>query len=118
MNSQHWVFVREGLDDFRKSCPRHQHSKDVSLPHVHHRLPQATPKKRQDGLPQEATLLSKLPQARKAFLEDVEDNMALHPLALYPHLEETLPPEVICLGLMGCSLGWGSENKPLQPPRL
>lgn len=97
VNSRRWVFLREGLDDFRKGCARHQHPKDVSLPHVHHRLPQATPKKRQNGLPEGATRLSKLPQARKAFLEGVEDSMALHPLALYPHLEEALPPQVICL---------------------
>ncbi|XP_057628436.1 protein FAM47E [Chionomys nivalis] len=95
VNSRHWVFVREGLDDFRKGCPRHQHPKDVSLPRVHHRLPQATPKKKQNGLPEGAALLSKLPQARKAFLECVEDRMALHPLALYPHLEEALPPELL-----------------------
>ncbi|XP_050006223.1 protein FAM47E [Alexandromys fortis] len=94
VNSRRWVFLREGLDDFRKGCARHQHPKDVSLPHVHHRLPQATPKKRQNGLPEGATRLSKLPQARKAFLEGVEDSMALHPLALYPHLEEALPPQL------------------------
>lgn len=117
VNSRRWVFVREGLDDFRKGSHQHQHPKDVSLPHVHHRLPQATPKKRQNGLPEGAALLSKLPQVRKAFLEDVEDNMTLHPLTLYPHLEEALPPQVICLGLRGCSLGWGSENNSLQVPR-
>ncbi|XP_076402748.1 protein FAM47E isoform X3 [Peromyscus maniculatus bairdii] len=59
------------------------------------RLPQATPKKRQNGLPKGAALLSKLSQARKAFLEDVEDNVALHALALYPHLEEALPAELL-----------------------
>nr|XP_048281854.1 protein FAM47E [Myodes glareolus] len=95
VNSRRWVFVREGLDDFPKGRHQHQHPKDVSLPHVHHRLPQATPKKRQNGLPEGATLLSKLPQARKAFLLDVEDNMALHPLTLYPHLEEALPPQLL-----------------------
>ncbi|EGW02499.1 Protein FAM47E [Cricetulus griseus] len=94
MNSQHWVFVREGLDDFRKGCPPHQHPKGV-LPHIHHRLPQATPEKRQNGLPKGAARSSKLSQARKAFLEDMEDNMALHPLALYPHLEEALPAELL-----------------------
>ncbi|KAK7830927.1 hypothetical protein U0070_018471 [Myodes glareolus] len=95
VNSRRWVFVREGLDDFPKGRHQHQHPKDVSLPHVHHRLPQATPKKRQNGLPEGAALLSKLPQARKAFLLDVEDNMALHPLTLYPHLEEALPPQLL-----------------------
>ncbi|CAO2639323.1 Protein FAM47E [Lemmus lemmus] len=95
VNSRRWVFVREGLDDFRKGCPRHQHPKDVFLPHVQHRLPQATPKQRQNGLSKGAALLSKLPQGRKAFLEDVEDSTALHPLALYPHLEEALPPELL-----------------------
>lgn len=119
VNSRRWVFVREGLDDFRKGRHQYQHPKDVSLPHVHHRLSPAIPKKRQNGLPEGAALLSKLPQARKAFLEDAEDNTALHPLTLYPHLEEALPPQVICLGLglRGCSLGWGSENNSLQVPR-
>ncbi|XP_052591343.1 protein FAM47E isoform X4 [Peromyscus californicus insignis] len=94
LNSRRWVFVKEELDDFRKGCSPRQRPKDVFLPHIHHRLPQATPKKRQDGLPKGVALLSKLSQARKAFLEDVEDNMALHPLALYPHLEEALPDEL------------------------
>ncbi|XP_036056934.1 protein FAM47E isoform X2 [Onychomys torridus] len=93
LNSQRWVFVREELDDFRKRCSPHQHPKDVFLPHIHHRLPQATPKKRQDGLSKGAAL-SKLSQARKAFLEDGEDNMALHPLALCRHLQEALPAEL------------------------
>ncbi|XP_059130664.1 protein FAM47E isoform X2 [Peromyscus eremicus] len=94
LNSRRWVFVREELDDFRKGCSPHQRPKNVFLPHIHHRLPQATPKKRQDGLPRGAALLSKLSQARKAFLEDMEDNKVLHPLAFYPHLEEALPAEL------------------------
>lgn len=89
------MFVKEELDDFRKGCCPRQRPKDVILPHIHHRLPQATPKKRQNGLPKGAALLSKLTQTRKAFLEDVEDNVALHALALYPHLEEALPAEVM-----------------------
>ncbi|CAH6884087.1 protein FAM47E [Phodopus roborovskii] len=95
MISQRWVFVREGLDDFRKDCPPHRSPKSVLLPHIHPRLPQATPKKRQNGLPRGAAPWSKVAQAGEAFLEDIEDNETLHLLALYPHLGEALPAELL-----------------------
>ncbi|KAL6048003.1 hypothetical protein STEG23_036124 [Scotinomys teguina] len=94
LDSQRWVFVREELDDSRKGCPPGQRPKDVFLPHIHHRLSHATPKKRQNGLPKGAASLSKLSQAREAFLQDLEDQVALHPLALH-HLEESLPAELL-----------------------
>lgn len=93
LNSRHWVFVKE--DDFRKDCPAHQGSKDAFLPVIHHGTPKATPKKRLGRLPKGATLLSKLSKAEKAFLEEVEANSALHPLALYPQLKEALPAELL-----------------------
>uniref|UniRef100_A0A8C6QU87 Family with sequence similarity 47, member E n=1 Tax=Nannospalax galili TaxID=1026970 RepID=A0A8C6QU87_NANGA len=99
LNSRRWVFVREGLDDFRKSCPPGQSLiTQASLPQIHHRAPQPGPRKSQNELPKGAALLSKLSstqQARKAFLEDVEAALARHPLALYPHLEEALPAELL-----------------------
>ncbi|XP_051026376.1 protein FAM47E isoform X1 [Acomys russatus] len=94
-SSRRWVFVREGLEDCRKGWPRYQGLKDAFLPHIHHRAPNVTPKKRQRGLPKEATLLPRLAKAEKAFLENVEASMALHPLALYPHLQEALPAELL-----------------------
>nr|XP_021505570.1 protein FAM47E [Meriones unguiculatus] len=95
LDSRRWVFVREGLDDFQKGCPPRQSPKDAFLPHIHHRAPSATPRKRKTGLPREAPLLSRLSKPGKAFLEDVDAKTALHPLALYPTLKEALPAELL-----------------------
>nr|XP_038948603.1 protein FAM47E isoform X2 [Rattus norvegicus] len=95
LNSRHWVFVKEGLDDFRKDCPPHQGPKDAFLPLIHHGAPNATPKGRQSRLPT-GTTLSKLSKAGKTFLEEVEaKDDALHPLALYPQIKEALPAELL-----------------------
>lgn len=112
LNSQHWVFVKEGLDDFRKDCPpqTHQGPKDTFLPLIHHGTPNITLKK--SRLPKRATLPSKLSKAEKAFLEDVGAHKTLHPLALYPQLKEALPAEVICLGLREGRRGGGRRTRP------
>ncbi|XP_057358328.1 protein FAM47E isoform X6 [Manis pentadactyla] len=88
LDGQMRVFVRKGLDDFGSG----------SLPQVCHGAPQPAPKKRQNKLPMEVALPAKLlaaRQARRAFLEDVEAQLAPHPLALYPHLEEDTPVELL-----------------------
>ncbi|XP_032772409.1 protein FAM47E [Rattus rattus] len=96
LNSRHWVFVKEGLDDFRKDRPPHQGPKDAFLPLIHHGAPNATPKRRQSRLPTGTTLLSKLSKAGKTFLEEVEaKDDVLHPLALYPQIKEALPAELL-----------------------
>lgn len=106
LNSPHWVFVKEGLDDFRKDRPPHQGPKDAFLPLIHHGAPNATPKRRQSRLPTGTTLLSKLSKAGKTFLEEVEaKDDVLHPLALYPQIKEALPAEVMCLVLREGLLG-------------
>uniref|UniRef100_A0A8I6A2J7 Family with sequence similarity 47, member E n=1 Tax=Rattus norvegicus TaxID=10116 RepID=A0A8I6A2J7_RAT len=94
LNSRHWVFVKEGLDDFRKDCPPHQGPKDAFLPLIHHGAPNATPKGRQSRLPT-GTTLSKLSKAGKTFLEEVEAKATQHPLALYPQIKEALPAELL-----------------------
>uniref|UniRef100_F7ISV8 Family with sequence similarity 47 member E n=1 Tax=Callithrix jacchus TaxID=9483 RepID=F7ISV8_CALJA len=103
LNSRQWVFLRKGLDDFKKGCPpctglATQFPEEGFLPRIYHRAPQLDPKKRQIKLPKEADLLSKLlpaQQARKAFLEDVEARLTPHPLALHPNLEEAMPVELL-----------------------
>lgn len=35
-----------------------------------------------------------LQQQRRGRVEDIEFNLIQHPLALFPHLEESLPPDV------------------------
>ena len=43
-----------------------------------------------------------LQQQRRGCVDDIEFNLMQHPLALFPHLEESLPPDVSChrLGLV------------------
>nr|XP_044622101.1 protein FAM47E-like isoform X4 [Equus asinus] len=103
LNSRRWIFVRKGLDDFRKGClPCEglitQGPQEGLLPKIYHRAPRPAPKKRRNKLPKEAALLSKLSPAqgaRKAFLADVEAQLTPHPLALYPNLGEDLPVELL-----------------------
>lgn len=40
-----------------------------------------------------------LQQQRREHVDDIEYNLTQHPLALFPHLEESLPPDVSCLTL-------------------
>ncbi|XP_045388815.1 protein FAM47E [Lemur catta] len=103
LNSRRWVFVREGLDDFRTGCPPchgliTRGPQEGFLPRIHHRAPQPAPKRRQNKPSKDEAPFSKLSpaqRARKAFLEDVEAHLAPHPLAIYPHLEEAMPAELL-----------------------
>ncbi|XP_023593412.1 protein FAM47E [Trichechus manatus latirostris] len=103
LNSRQWIFVRKGLDDFRKGCPPCQGlitkgPREGFLPLIYHRVPLPAPKTRQNKLPKEAAVFPKLSpaqQARKAFIEDIEARLARHPLALYPNLEEDIPVELL-----------------------
>ncbi|XP_063490607.1 protein FAM47A isoform X2 [Symphalangus syndactylus] len=104
MDTQNWVFVREGMDDFRYGCPSPKdtlvcHRDEFLLPKISVRGPQADPKRRQKKLLKKVALFSKLSPAqltRKAFVEQVEaELMAKHPLAMYPNLGEDLPPDLL-----------------------
>uniref|UniRef100_A0A4W2G8P5 Protein FAM47E-like n=1 Tax=Bos indicus x Bos taurus TaxID=30522 RepID=A0A4W2G8P5_BOBOX len=101
LDSRQWVFVKEGLDDFRKGCPP---CKDLItrgpnegfLPVIAHRVPQHAPPKKK--LPAEAEVFSTLSsaqQARKAFVEEIEAHLTRHPLALCPKLKEDLPADLL-----------------------
>ncbi|KAG8515164.1 Protein FAM47E [Galemys pyrenaicus] len=103
LNSQRWIFVGKGLDDFRNRALSDQRliiqgPKEGSFPQIPHRALQPTPKKGQKAPLKEATLFPKLSpaqRARKAFLVDVEAQLTRHPLALYPNLEEDMPTELL-----------------------
>uniref|UniRef100_G3T2J1 Family with sequence similarity 47 member E n=1 Tax=Loxodonta africana TaxID=9785 RepID=G3T2J1_LOXAF len=103
LNSQQWIFVRKGLDDFRKGCPPCQGlitkgPQEGFLPLIYHQVPPPVPKTRENKLPKEAAVFAKLSpaqRARKAFIEDIEAHLARHPLALYPNLEDDLPVELL-----------------------
>ncbi|XP_006143025.1 protein FAM47E isoform X2 [Tupaia chinensis] len=97
LNSRRWVFVRKGLDDFRTGCPPCEGlitrgPEEVCLPR------RRAPERGQKQLALGAALCSKLSpaqRARKAFVEDVEAQLAPHPLALYPNLEEAMPVQLL-----------------------
>nr|XP_012592107.1 protein FAM47E-like [Microcebus murinus] len=103
LNGRRWIFVKEGLDDFRKGCPPcdgliTRGPKEAFLPLISHRVPQPATRTSQRKLSKDAGLFSRLSraqQARKAFVEDVEASLTQHPLALYPNLEEYLPADLL-----------------------
>ncbi|XP_049486628.1 protein FAM47E isoform X1 [Panthera uncia] len=103
LNSLRWIFVKKGLDDFRKGCPPCEGlitrgPQEAFLPQIHPTAPRPAPKKRQHRRPKEAASFSKLSpaqQAQKAFLADVQAQLTPHPLALYPNLGEDMPVELL-----------------------
>ncbi|KAB1252408.1 Protein FAM47B [Camelus dromedarius] len=103
LDGRRWVFVKEGLADFRKGCPPCEDvipggPEEGFVPVIAHRVPQLGPKKGQRKLPKTANLsstLSPAQPARKAFVEDIEAHLTEHPLALYPNLEEDLPADLL-----------------------
>ncbi|XP_059547936.1 protein FAM47E-like [Myotis daubentonii] len=103
MDSRRWVFVKEGVDDFRTGCPSTEDviirgPREGFLPMIAHRIPRPPPKKFHRQPPKGADLCSKLSlaqQARKAFVENIEASLTQHPLANCPNLEEDLPPDLL-----------------------
>ncbi|XP_070228000.1 protein FAM47E [Bos mutus] len=97
LDSRRWRFVRTGQDDFRRGCPPCEGlatlgPREGLLPQIYHRAPPPAPKKRHTAL---CSKLSPAQQARKAFLAAIEAQLTLHPLALYPDLEEDMPTELL-----------------------
>ncbi|XP_077845150.1 protein FAM47A-like isoform X2 [Macaca mulatta] len=104
MDTQNWVFVTEGMDDFRYGCPSPEDTlicrrDEFLLPKICRRGPQTDPKSGQKKLLKKAALFSKLSPAqlaRKTFVEEVEAQLtAKHPLAMYPSLGEDMPPDLL-----------------------
>ncbi|XP_059534704.1 putative protein FAM47D [Myotis daubentonii] len=103
MDSQRWVFVEEGLDDFRTGCPS---AEDVITrgpregfpPLIAHRIPRPPPKKIHRKPPKRVdmcpTLLAAQP-ARKAFVENAEASLTQHSLANCPNLGKDLPLDLL-----------------------
>ncbi|XP_059534697.1 putative protein FAM47D [Myotis daubentonii] len=103
MDSQRWVFVKEGLDDFRTGCPSAEDvitrgPREEFLPMIAHRILRPLPKKIHRQPPTGADLCSQLlraQRARKAFVENIEASLTQHSLANSPNLEEALPPDLL-----------------------
>ncbi|XP_035144428.1 protein FAM47A [Callithrix jacchus] len=104
IDTENWIFVKEGMDDFRYGCPSPEdmlicRRDNFLLPKISSRSPHADPKSRQKKLLKKAALFSNLSPAqlaRKAFVEEVEGQlMAEHSLAMDPNLGEDMPPDLL-----------------------
>ncbi|KAG6931985.1 protein FAM47E-like [Chelydra serpentina] len=106
LNSQRWRFLKSGLDDFRSGFPPpsdnivicgtkgpvpivlRNHASDAS------RMAQQKGRKKCAKTQVSPSKLSPLQKARRDHIAQTEYCLSLHPLALYPHLEESIPPEL------------------------
>ncbi|XP_034342251.1 protein FAM47E-like [Arvicanthis niloticus] len=99
LDGRRWVFVKEGLDDFRKGCPPSEGMiirgpKESFLPTISHEVQRGTRKSQQKRC-QDLSLFSSLSlaqQARKAFVERTEANLIQHQLAFWP-MEDGTPSD-------------------------
>nr|CAB3244496.1 protein FAM47E [Phallusia mammillata] len=107
---RNWTFVRPGADDFRDGLPPDMGGKFVVegmkgiSPVISHSKDSITSRLRKDKINRPVPSLTKsqacfskrlpLQQKRSDHIEEVEFGLTQHPLALYPHLEEGMPPEL------------------------
>ncbi|XP_025031631.1 protein FAM47E-like [Python bivittatus] len=106
LNSQRWRFLKSGLDDFRNGCPPPsdniviQGTKGPVPIILHYKkidASQIVPYESRDLLSKSRIIYSKLTttqKAKKDYIAQTEHCLMQHPLALYPHLEESVPPEL------------------------
>uniref|UniRef100_A0A2K5S6H8 Family with sequence similarity 47 member A n=1 Tax=Cebus imitator TaxID=2715852 RepID=A0A2K5S6H8_CEBIM len=122
IDTENWIFVKEGMDDFRYGCPSPEdmlicRRDDFLLPKISSRSPHADPQSRQKKLLKKAALFSKLSPAqlaRKAFVEEVEGQlMAEHSLAMDPDVAEDMPPDLLRQVLKSRR----SSSLPPEPPK-
>ncbi|XP_075705940.1 protein FAM47E-like isoform X2 [Rhinoderma darwinii] len=102
LNSHQWKFLPKGVDDFRDGYP----TSDISLNSATtgHALflqnvadgPEPTQKDKKRFTKEQAYFSKLIPQqqAHREYIAGIEYGLAQHPLALYPHLEEGVPPEL------------------------
>ncbi|XP_066430446.1 protein FAM47E [Eleutherodactylus coqui] len=101
LNTHQWKFLPKGGADFRDGYPTVTTASHIPATKGHALFlrnvddPEATQKHKK--FTKEQAYLSKLlpqQQARREYIAGIEYGLAQHPLALYPHLEEGVPPEV------------------------
>ncbi|XP_062837313.1 protein FAM47E isoform X2 [Anolis carolinensis] len=106
LNGKRWRFLKSGLDDFRNGCPDPSDNITIRgkmglVPIILHYNKtddsQMIPYKVSEPQTRSDVVYSKLSRAQKAkknYITQTERCLAQHPLALYPHLEESVPPEL------------------------
>nr|XP_056711760.1 protein FAM47A-like [Euleptes europaea] len=108
LNTQRWRFLKSGLDDFRSGCPLPSdniilHGKKGPIPVILHYKKmdplQTVPIKTWEQHSKRDAIFSKLSASqkkKKEYIAQTERFLAEHPLKLYPHLEESVSPELFC----------------------
>jgi len=105
LNASQWTFIKDGLDDFRDGKPPRiddtilLKNKKGPKPMImgadsFEKLPKQ--RLRKDITKHEAIYSKTVPSAQKRIekVDKIESNLLSHPLALYPHLEESLAPDL------------------------
>ncbi|KAJ1206379.1 hypothetical protein NDU88_001784 [Pleurodeles waltl] len=105
LNGSRWRFLDPAVDDFRDGYPPQSSGlsplqmKDTS-PIIHNlhepsgAREQKRPRKRFTKDQAVFSKLLPLQQARREYIDEIEYGLTQHPLALYPHLEDGIPPEL------------------------
>lgn len=104
LDAKQWVFIKDGLDDFRDGLPP-PHDDFILKPSKG-----PAPNIKNDTWTYKESALSptnrlslhqrcyskKLPlaQAKRDYIENIINDLSQHPLALYSHLEDALPPDL------------------------
>ncbi|KAH9495193.1 hypothetical protein Btru_015617 [Bulinus truncatus] len=105
-NIQSWIFLKDGLDDFRDGLPPPVQGSDFIKPgkgpvpilnndYISTQTVKQPASKRR--LSKYQTYMSRTtPQQyqRREYVNQVEKGLLKHPLALYPHLEDSLAPDL------------------------
>ncbi|XP_056424763.1 protein FAM47E [Hyla sarda] len=103
LNTHQWKFLPKGVDDFRDGYPTATDTPHNTATKGHALFLQNVaddPKpiqKDKKRFTKEQAYFSKLipqQQARREYIAGIEYGLAQHPLALYPHLEEGVPPDL------------------------
>ncbi|XP_069599340.1 protein FAM47E isoform X1 [Ranitomeya imitator] len=103
LNTHQWKFLPKGLDDFRDGYPSTIGTLHVPTTKRHALFLQnidtdseASQKQAKKFTKEQAYFSKLLPQqqARREYIAGIEYGLAQHPLALYPHLEEGIPPDL------------------------
>ncbi|KAM9142462.1 protein FAM47E-like isoform 2-T3 [Pangshura tecta] len=124
LNSQRWRFLKSGLDDFRNGFPPpsdniiicgtkgpvpivlRNRASDAS------RMAQQKGRKKCTKTQVSPSKLSPLQKARRDHIAQTEHCLSQHPLALYSHLEESIPPELFkeVVGILDPEMRLNSEG--------
>ncbi|BFZ14511.1 hypothetical protein BsWGS_17550 [Bradybaena similaris] len=103
-DAKNWLFLRRGLDDFRDGLPpigsRLTEAEKTVVPRYqkdYMRFSELKMPPVSKHLNRYQTYLTKktpIQQQQQNYLTTVEEGLLLHPLALFPHLEQSVSPEV------------------------